>query len=62
MSEKLCPKIILEGTRLTMRTDIAFALNEHPPVLNLDISDNHIPKAADRIADWLEDTGKLWME
>src|SRR3989304_500856 len=29
MSGKLCPKIILEGTRLTFKTDIAFALNEH---------------------------------
>jgi hypothetical protein len=27
---KLCPKLILEGTRLTHKTDIAFALNEHP--------------------------------
>ena len=26
---KLTPKIILEGTRLTHKTDIAFALNEH---------------------------------
>jgi hypothetical protein len=30
---KLCPKIILEGTRLTHKTDIAFALNEHPRVV-----------------------------
>jgi hypothetical protein len=27
---KLCPKIILEGTRLTLKTEIAFALNENP--------------------------------
>lgn len=27
---KLCPKVILEGTRLTHKTDLAFALNEHP--------------------------------
>jgi len=27
---KLCPKVILEGTRLTFKTEIAFALNEHP--------------------------------
>ncbi len=27
---KLCPKVILEGTRLTRKTDLAFALNEHP--------------------------------
>lgn len=25
---KLCPKIILEGTRLTYKIEIAFALNE----------------------------------
>ena len=27
---KLTPKVILEGTRLTFKTEIAFALNEHP--------------------------------
>jgi hypothetical protein len=27
---KLEPKVILEGTRLTHKTDLAFALNEHP--------------------------------
>lgn len=31
--EKLTPKIILEGTRLTHKTDIAFALNAHPRVV-----------------------------
>jgi hypothetical protein len=30
---KLCPKIILEGTRLTHKTDIAFRLNEHPRIV-----------------------------
>ncbi|MCB0118381.1 MAG: hypothetical protein H6634_08940 [Anaerolineales bacterium] len=30
---KLTPKIILEGTRLTFKTDIAFALNEHPCIV-----------------------------
>lgn len=30
MPSKLCPHLILEGTRLTHKTDIAFALNEHP--------------------------------
>ena len=30
---KLCPKLILEGTRLTHKTDIAFALNEHPRIV-----------------------------
>ena len=30
---KLCPKIILEGTRLTHKTEIAFRLNEHPGIV-----------------------------
>lgn len=30
---KLTPKIILEGTHLTFKTDIAFALNEHPGIV-----------------------------
>ncbi len=30
MGRKLVPKVILEGTRLTHKTDVAFALNEHP--------------------------------
>jgi hypothetical protein len=32
------------------------------PRLELDISDNDIPQAVERIADWLEATGGLWME
>jgi hypothetical protein len=32
------------------------------PVLTLDISDNNIHRATENIADWLEDTGGLWME
>jgi hypothetical protein len=30
------------------------------PVLELDISDDDVPAAADRVADWLESTGGLW--
>ncbi len=33
MGGKMCPKIILEGARLTLKTDVAFALNEHPRVV-----------------------------
>jgi hypothetical protein len=33
MGRKLTPKIILEGTRLTLKTEIAFALNEHPRIV-----------------------------
>lgn len=30
---KLCPKLIVEGTRLTHKTDLVLALNEHPRVV-----------------------------
>lgn len=30
---KLYPKVILEGTRLTGKTDVAFGLNEHPRIV-----------------------------
>ena len=30
---KMVPKIILEGTRLTFKTEIAFELNEHPRIV-----------------------------
>lgn len=30
---KLTPKIILEGTRLTHKTELAFPLNEHPRIV-----------------------------
>jgi hypothetical protein len=33
LGRKLCPKIILEGTRLTLKTEIAFTLNEHPRIV-----------------------------
>ena len=29
---KLCPKLILEGTRLTHKTDLALVLNAHPRI------------------------------
>jgi hypothetical protein len=131
MSAKLCPKIILEGMRLTLKTEIAFALNEHPRIvgpwkyryhspiisaewcaltnfpwgrglinfqpheeelamenyrtwvrlfelqryyswivdrfhistlqkMELNISDNNIQHATDRIADWMAETGGLY--
>ena len=34
MGNKLTPKVILEGTRLTFKTEIAFELNEHPRVVS----------------------------
>lgn len=33
MGNKMVPKLILEGTRLTQKTELAFALNEHPRVV-----------------------------
>jgi hypothetical protein len=33
MMPKMVPKIILEGTRLTHKTDLAFLLNEHPRII-----------------------------
>jgi hypothetical protein len=33
MAGKLVPKVILEGTRLTHKTDLALALNRHPRVV-----------------------------
>jgi len=33
MGNKLTPKIILEGTRLAFKTEIAFELNEHPRIV-----------------------------
>jgi len=32
------------------------------PTLELDISDNNVERACERIADWMESTGGLWME
>ncbi len=32
---KLCPKLIIEGTRLTGRTELALALNEHPRIVGV---------------------------
>lgn len=32
---KRCPKLIIEGTRLTGKTDLALALNEHPRIVGV---------------------------
>ena len=49
VSRKLCPKVILEGTRLTRKTDIAFALNEHPRVVGPRTYRSHSPPIS---AEW----------
>jgi hypothetical protein len=54
---KLCPKIILEGTRLTHKTDIAFALNEHPRIVGARKYRYHSPLIS---AEWCGFTNFPW--
>ena len=54
---KLCPKIILEGTRLTFKTDIAFALNEHPRIVGPRKYRYHSPLIS---AEWCAFTNVPW--
>lgn len=54
---KLCPKLILEGTRLTHKTDIAFALNEHPRVVGPRRYRYHSPIIS---AEWCAFTNVPW--
>lgn len=55
--KKLCPKIILEGTRLTLKTDIAFALNEHPRIVGPRKYRYHSPLVS---AEWCAFTNFPW--
>jgi len=57
MSLKLCPKIILEGTRLTHKTDLAFALNEHPRIVGPRRYRYHSPLIS---AEWCAFTNFPW--
>lgn len=57
MASKLCPKIILEGTRLTFKTDIAFALNEHPRIVGPRKYRYHSPLIS---AEWCAFTNFPW--
>lgn len=54
---KLCPKIILEGTRLTHKTEIAFALNEHPRIVGPRRYRYHSPIIS---AEWCAFTNFPW--
>jgi hypothetical protein len=54
---KLCPKVILEGTRLTGKTDIAFALNEHPRIVGPRRYRYHSPLIS---AEWCGFTNVPW--
>ena len=54
---KLCPKVILEGTRLTLKTEIAFALNEHPRIVGPRRYRYHSPIIS---AEWCGFTNHPW--
>ena len=57
MNKKLCPKIILEGTRLTLKTEIAFVLNEHPRIVGPRKYRYHSPIIS---AEWCSFTNYPW--
>lgn len=57
MADKLTPKIILEGTRLTHKTDLAFALNEHPRIVGPRRYPYHSPLIS---AEWCAFTPFPW--
>ena len=54
---KLCPKVILEGTRLTYKTEIAFELNEHPRIVGPRKYRYHSPLIS---AEWCAFTNYPW--
>ncbi len=54
---KLTPKLILEGTRLTFKTELAFALNEHPRVVGTRRYRYHSPVVS---AEWCAFTDFPW--
>ena len=54
---KLVPKVILEGTRLTWKTELAFALNEHPRVVGPRRYRYHSPLIS---AEWCGFTDRPW--
>jgi len=57
MGNKLTPKIILEGTRLTFKTEIAFELNEHPRIVGPRKYRYHSPLIS---AEWCAFTNYPW--
>jgi hypothetical protein len=57
MAGKLTPKIILEGTRFTFKTELAFALNEHPRVVGPRRYRYHSPLIS---AEWCAFTNFPW--
>lgn len=57
MAGKMCPKIILEGTRLTFKTELAFLLNEHPRIVGPRKYRYHSPVIS---AEWCAFTNFPW--
>jgi hypothetical protein len=66
MSWKLCPKIIFEGTRLTLKREQGAmrTLVEESRLtkMELDISDNDVGGAVETIADWMENNRGLYAQ
>jgi hypothetical protein len=54
---KLCPKVILEGTRLTSKTEVAFALNRSPGLVGPRRYEYHSPLIS---AEWCGFTNQPW--
>ncbi|KJK33169.1 hypothetical protein UK23_47255 [Lentzea aerocolonigenes] len=54
---KLTPKVILEGTRLTGKTDLAYALNEHPRLVGHRKYRYHSPLIS---AEWSAFSNEPW--
>jgi hypothetical protein len=54
---KMCPKVILEGTRLTHKTELAFCLNEHPRIVGPRKYRYHSPVVS---AEWCGLTNQPW--
>ncbi len=57
VGRKMCPKIILEGTRLTLKTELAFALNSHPRIVGPRKYRYHSPVIS---AEWCAFTNFPW--
>src|SRR6187431_1272338 len=57
MGNKLTPKVILEGTRLTFKTEIAFELNEYPRIVGPRKYRYHSPLIS---AEWCTFTNYPW--
>jgi len=57
VGRKLCPHLLLEGTRLTWKTELAFALNEHPRIVGPRKYRYHSPVIS---AEWCAFTNVPW--